>query len=87
MFTVEKILDKRREGRRIFYYVKWEGYGEDQATWEPLSNLQNVKELLKEFDRQFELGVMNNNSTNVSVNPNSSSTNNNNDNDRSMTFT
>jgi len=39
MFTVEKILDKRREGRRIFYYVKWEGYGEDQATWEPLSNL------------------------------------------------
>ncbi|CDW72830.1 m-phase phosphoprotein 8 [Stylonychia lemnae] len=84
MFTVEKILDKRKEGRRIFYLVKWEGYAEDQATWEPLSNLQNVKELLKEFDRQFELGVMNNNSTNVSVNPNNST---NNDNDRNMEFT
>ena len=39
---------------------------------------------MKDFDRQFELGVMNNNSTNVSVNPNSSSAN---DSDKNMTYT
>eukprot|EP00347_Sterkiella_histriomuscorum_P011847 403370879 len=67
IFTVEKILDKKKEGRRVYYMVKWEGFSEDQATWEPLSNLQNVKELLKEFDRQYELGNMSNNSHSTSI--------------------
>ena len=59
-FTVEKILDKKKEGRKTLYFVKWEGYDIDQATWEPLSNLQNVKELVKEYDRQCELNNMGN---------------------------
>ena len=34
-FTVEKILDMRvdRRGRRL-YKIKWQGYSEDQCTWE-----------------------------------------------------
>ena len=34
-FSVEKILDMRvdRRGRRL-YKIKWQGYSEDQCTWE-----------------------------------------------------
>ena len=49
-YIVEKILDKKKEGKKIFYYVKWVGYPESENTWEPLSNLTNVKQMLKEFD-------------------------------------
>ena len=51
MFTVEKIIDKKKDGRRTLYLIKWEGFNEKDATWEPLSNLGNVKELVKDFER------------------------------------
>lgn len=51
MFTVEKIIDKKKDGRRTLYLIKWEGFDEKDATWEPLSNLGNVKELVKDFER------------------------------------
>ena len=50
VFIVEKILDRKKEGRRILYLVKWEGFEEKDATWEPVSNLGNVKELVREYD-------------------------------------
>ena len=51
MFTVEKILDRKKEGRRVLYLIKWQGFDEKEATWEPLANLGNVKELVKEFEK------------------------------------
>ncbi len=35
------------------YLVKWEGFEEKDATWEPLANLGNVKELIKDFEKDF----------------------------------
>lgn len=55
MFSVEKILDKKREGRRLLYLVKWEGFEDKDATWEPVSNLGGVKELIREFEKAYEL--------------------------------
>ena len=67
VFIVEKILDKKKEGRRLLYLVKWEGYEEKDATWEPVGNLGNVKELVREYDKQIEMcNVGNNSSTNLS---------------------
>jgi hypothetical protein len=51
LYEVEDILDKRyniKTGQEE-YRVKWEGYPESQATWEPISNLQYVLELIQEF--------------------------------------
>lgn len=38
-FVIEKIIDQKKVGNRIFYLVKWEGYDDDQNTWEPRTEL------------------------------------------------
>ena len=46
MFTVEKILEKRKIKGVWKYKVKWEGYSEAESTWEPIENLSGVMPLL-----------------------------------------
>jgi hypothetical protein len=36
IYTVEKIVDKKRVNQKTLYLVKWEGYSSDQNTWEPV---------------------------------------------------
>jgi hypothetical protein len=38
-YEVEKILDHQGEGPQTKYFAKWKGYGDDENTWESLSNL------------------------------------------------
>jgi len=33
-----------------FYLVKWTGYPDSQNTWEPVSNLSNVRDMIRTFD-------------------------------------
>jgi len=49
-FEVEEILDRKQKGRKVLYFVKWKGYGMDDATWEPKENLGNAPEIIKEFE-------------------------------------
>ena len=49
-YEVEKILDKRVKGRQVQYLVKWKGYEDYDSTWEPLRNLKNCAEAIKEFE-------------------------------------
>lgn len=49
-YIVEKIIQKKRIGKKTLYLVQWEGFGESDATWEPLNNLKNIKDMVKEFD-------------------------------------
>jgi hypothetical protein len=48
-YEVEWILDSRKEGRQLWYYVKWKGYGPEENTWEPKKHLSNAPEKLAEF--------------------------------------
>ena len=50
-YTVEKILEKKKVGKKTLYRVKWEGYSENECTWEPMANLKNVKDIVREFER------------------------------------
>jgi hypothetical protein len=49
-YEVETILDKRILRNRPQYLIKWMGYPLHDATWEPLENLENAKETIKEFE-------------------------------------
>ena len=51
VYEVEKILDKRGRGRVAEYLIKWRNYGDQENTWEPVSNLKEAKEAIKKFNK------------------------------------
>ncbi len=54
-YVVQKILDKKKFNGRIYYKVKWKGYPESEATWEPRTRLiEDVPILVKEFENRLK---------------------------------
>ena len=51
-WEVEKILQHRKRGRKVEFLVRWKGFGRDDDTWEPESNLGNSAELLSEYKQK-----------------------------------
>lgn len=49
-YEVEKILDSKRIGGKKQYLVAWKDYPISEATWEPLENLKNAKEAIKNYE-------------------------------------
>ncbi|KAI9088765.1 hypothetical protein DFS34DRAFT_698492 [Phlyctochytrium arcticum] len=49
-YEVDYIVDKRRRGHRVEYRVRWKGYDASADTYEPLSNLLEVMDLVEEFE-------------------------------------
>jgi hypothetical protein len=35
----------------LYYLVKWKGYPAHDATWEPVDNLKNAKQAIKDFEK------------------------------------
>jgi len=60
---VEDIVDKRKVGKRFQYLVKWEGFPHDQNTWEPISNLTNVKDFVTRLNQKLEFDNLQQEST------------------------
>jgi len=52
-FKVEKILNKRMVRRKEKFLVRWKGYMAEEDTWENKENLENAKELIAEFEREY----------------------------------
>ena len=52
-FKMEKILNKRIVKRKEKFLVQQKGYTPERDTWESRENLKNVKELVKEFEREY----------------------------------
>ena len=53
IYEVEHILAQQGEGPTAKYLVKWKGFPESEATWEPLSNLTNCSQALRDFKRNY----------------------------------
>lgn len=56
LWLVEEILDKKTQGGKILYKVKWQGYTVDEATWEPAENVVYIKELIEDFENKHGKG-------------------------------
>jgi len=50
---VEKILNKRVVREKERFLVQWKGYIAKEDTWESRENLENAKELVEEFEREY----------------------------------
>ena len=55
-YEVEAVLDKRTLYGVTQYFVKWKNY--DETTWEPVDNLDNIVDLIEEFERSSEESLM-----------------------------
>ena len=50
---MKKILNKRIVREKKKFLVRWKGYMAEEDTWESRENLENAKELVKEFEREY----------------------------------
>ena len=52
-FEVEKILNKRIVKGKKKFLVRWKGYIVEEDTWKNRENLENAKELVEEFEKEY----------------------------------
>ena len=52
-FEMKKILNKRIVKGKKKFLVRWRRYTAEKDTWESRENLENTKELVEEFERQY----------------------------------
>ena len=48
-YEVEFVVDSRYKGTRLEYLVHWKGWSDTDHTWEPLSNLGNAADAVRNF--------------------------------------
>lgn len=52
---VEKLLERRKEGKIIYYLIKWRGIPKANATWEKRDELiKDIPQLITRFDKKLE---------------------------------
>jgi transposase InsO family protein len=69
-YDVDRIIGKRKCNGRTEYHVLWEGYDEDEATWEPIDHVQGgAQEAIDDFEAQLLEG----NADEAEVDPDSES--------------
>jgi Chromo (CHRromatin Organisation MOdifier) domain len=51
-WEVEEIIGKRVNHRRVEYLVKWKDCESEENSWEPVSNLTNSTESVRQFERR-----------------------------------
>jgi len=53
-WEVERILNKRKVREKDKFLVWWKGFMAEGDTWESSENLENTRELLKEFKEEYD---------------------------------
>lgn len=48
-YIIEKIIEFKFELGNEMFYIKWKGWDDSENTWEPIENLDNCPDILKEF--------------------------------------
>jgi len=51
---VERILNKQRVREKDKYLVCWKGFTAEFDTWEGRENLENAKEAIEKFEKEYQ---------------------------------
>lgn len=51
IYEVKTIIGKRKMGRTYEYQVLWKGQEEDNATWEPVDNLESCRDKIRSYEK------------------------------------
>lgn len=52
LWEVERIIQKHEQNKEPLYLIKWKNWDSRYNTWEPLCNLVNCEDLLREFEEE-----------------------------------
>ena len=58
LYEVEKILDTKKRGGKRKLLIKWKGFPESEATWEPAENIEEdmgegqYAQLVKDYNKR-----------------------------------
>ena len=54
IYEVEKIMGKGRDAEgTLVYMVQWKGYPAEEATWEPVANLDSCVQMIKVYEEKL----------------------------------
>ena len=56
-YEVEKIITRKTFGKNRMYLIKWLGYPLKDCSWEPISNLSSISDMVENFDQNFPHSV------------------------------
>jgi len=54
---VEQILNKKKVRGKDKYLVRWKGFTAELDTWEERENLENAKEAVEEFEKEYRRDI------------------------------
>ena len=52
-YNVEKIITRKFDVKKKLYLIKWDGYPLQDCSWEPISHLENIGDMVEIFDKNF----------------------------------
>lgn len=53
LYEVENIITRKIENSNRLYLIKWKGYPLRYCSWEPLSHLENILDMVNDFENNF----------------------------------
>ena len=56
-YEVEKIINCKYIRNKKYYLIKWLCYPINQSTWEPKSNLENLKYMIEDFESKYPYSI------------------------------
>jgi hypothetical protein len=59
LYEVEEIIGRKVFSGKVLYLVKWKDFPREQATWESVKLLKNVKHLVKHYHDKHKEEVRN----------------------------
>lgn len=54
---IEQIMGRQVYSGKVLYLTRWKGQSQQQATWESVKVLKNVKYLIKDYNKKHKIEV------------------------------